>query len=181
MGYHLADKGTAFQDFHLVVEVVAHGESAQALHGLEGSSGSSHAALAGVVFLDEYGGGYVVHGCLIAQVREGEDEADEDACHKPGPVSKVFKEDGIQVDALFVLLFVVQILFFCHDVCCIWLYSGNQLDWCEDDHRNRKCCVDNRKADELIKLLHEYFDELDDAVYGFRYAYNEYCKCRAYL
>ena len=38
-----------------------------------------------------------------------------------------------------------------------------------------------RKADELIKLLHEYFDELDDAVYGFRYAYNEYCKCRAYL
>ena len=30
-------------------------------------------------------------------------------------------------------------------------------------------------------ILYEYFDEPNDAVYGFRYAYNEYCKCRAYL
>ena len=126
MGYHLADEGAAFQNFHLVVEVVAHGESAQALHGFEGSSGSSHAALAGVVFLDEYGGSYIVYGCLIAQVREGEDEADKDACHKPGPVGKVFKEDGIQVDAFFMLLFVVQILFFCHDV-LVYSCSGKRL------------------------------------------------------
>ena len=40
---------------------------------------------------------------------------------------------------------------------------------------------DNWKAVERIKLLHESFDELDDAIYGFRSAYDEYCKCRAYL
>ena len=37
------------------------------------------------------------------------------------------------------------------------------------------------KLMSLLNYLHEYFDELDDAIYGFRYAYNEYCKCRAYL
>ena len=42
------------------------------------------------------------------------------ACNKPGPVGKVFEEDGIEVDALFVLLFVVRVLFFYHNVCCIF-------------------------------------------------------------
>lgn len=114
MGHYLLDKGPAFQDFHFVVEVVGHGETAHALQGFQGAAVGAHGPAAGILFLDEDTGGYVVYRCLVADIDKGQHQADDYAGDKPGPVDQVFEDDFVQVERAFFRIFrgrIVEILF----------------------------------------------------------------------
>lgn len=114
MGHYLFDEGPAFQDFHFVVEVVGHGEAAHALQGFQGAAVGAHGPAAGILFLDENAGGYVVHRSLVTEVDKGQHQADDYAGDKPGPVDQVFEDDFVEIERTFFRIFrsrIVEILF----------------------------------------------------------------------